>query len=112
MGYDTVTKVNANDVPVGTHGQIHLATGESVGLRLWQVGPREHDKVASERDYETVGYVISGHAELEMNGKVLRLEPGDSWLIPKHTEHRYRIVDDFVAIEATSPPSHVVARDL
>ena len=112
MAYDTVTKLNSNDLPVGGHGQVRLATGESVGLRLWQEGPREHDKVATTRDYETVGYVISGHAELEIDGRILRLEPGDSWLVPKGTEHRYRMVDDFVAIEATSPPSHIVARDL
>lgn len=112
MTYDTVTKINANDVPVGPHGQSLLACGDSVGMRLWQEGPREHDKMASKRDYESVGYVISGQAELEMNGQIIRLGPGDSWVIPRGMEHRYRVVDDFVAIEATTPPAHIIARDL
>ena len=112
MTYETILKRNSKDEPVDAHGQIYLATGQSIGLRLWEEGLREHDKVASARHYETAGYVISGHAELEMDGQILRLEPGDSWIVPKDTEHRYRILDDFVAIEATAPPAHILARDL
>jgi quercetin dioxygenase-like cupin family protein len=39
------------------------------------------------------------------------LEAGDSWLVPKDAIHRYRIVEHFVAVEATSPPAHVRGRD-
>jgi len=31
---------------------------------------------------ETVGYVIAGRAELTIEGQTIRLESGDSWLIP------------------------------
>jgi hypothetical protein len=64
----TVTKVNSTYSPRGAQGQIYLASGKSVAMRLWQESPREHDKNLSKRDYETAGYVISGHAELEIEG--------------------------------------------
>jgi quercetin dioxygenase-like cupin family protein len=35
----------------------------------------------------------------------LPLTPGDSWVIPAGAEHRYRIVEHFKAVEATSPPA-------
>src|SRR5689334_22782882 len=103
----TVTKVSSAHSPRGEHGQKYLASGKSLAMRLWQESPREEDKVPSKRDYETVGYVISGRAELEIEGQMVKLEPGDSWIVPKGTEHRYRIVDEFTAIEATAPPAHV-----
>ena len=112
MGPAGILKVNENDAPLDRHGQALLAAGRSVGMRLWKEGPREHDKIATVRDYETAGYVIGGRAELEMHGEVFSLHAGDSWIVPAGLEHRYRIVDDFVAIEATAPPAHIVARDL
>jgi quercetin dioxygenase-like cupin family protein len=39
------------------------------------------------------------------------LEAGDSWLVPAGAEHAYRILDEFTAVEATSPPAHVHGRD-
>jgi hypothetical protein len=41
------------------------------------------------RDYETVGYVISGSAKLNLQGQTLNLKAGDSWL----AEHEYKIVE-------------------
>jgi mannose-6-phosphate isomerase-like protein (cupin superfamily) len=108
----TVTKVNSAYSPTGEQGQTYLASGKSVAMRLWQESPQGQDKTASKREYETVGYVISGHAELEIEGQTVKLEPGDSWIIPKGAEHRYRIIDEFTAIEATAPPAHVHGRDL
>jgi len=32
-------------------------------------------KSATQRDYETIGYVISGRAELQLEGQTLILEP-------------------------------------
>ena len=55
--------------------------------------------------------MIGGKAELELEGQMVRLEPGDSWLVPKGAEHRYRILERFTAVEATSPPSQVHGRD-
>jgi len=108
----TVTKVNSNYSPKGHQGQTYLASGKSVGLRLWRESPAEGRKASSKRDYETAGYVINGHAELEIEGQTVRLEPGDSWIVPKGAEHQYRILDEFTAVEATAPPSQVHGRDL
>jgi quercetin dioxygenase-like cupin family protein len=108
----TVTKVNSAFSPKGVQGQTYLASGKSVGLRLWREPSQGHNNRTSRRDYETAGYVISGRAELEIEGQTIKLEPGDSWVVPKGAEHRYHIVDEFTAVEATSPPSHVHGRDL
>jgi quercetin dioxygenase-like cupin family protein len=60
---------------------------------------------------ETVGFVISGRAELEIEGQLLTLGPGDAWLVPKNSERRYKILDPFTAVEATAPPAQVPGRD-
>jgi mannose-6-phosphate isomerase-like protein (cupin superfamily) len=106
----TVTKVNSTYSPHGEQGQTYLASGKHIAMRLWRESPG--NKSTSRRDYETAGYVISGHADLEIEGQTVKLEPGDSWVVPKGAEHRYRILDEFTAIEATSPPAHVHGRDL
>jgi len=79
-------------------------------MRRWDKQP-EYDKASRSRDYETVGFVINGMAELEMEGQKIRLEPGDSWVVPAGAEHRYVIEEGFSAIEATSPPAYAGARD-
>ena len=63
------------------------------------------------RGYETVGYVISGKAELDLEGQTLTLKAGDSWLVPAGSTHQYTIIEPFTAIEATSPPAEVHGRD-
>ena len=42
---------------------------------------------------------------------MVRLEPGDSWVVPHGAEHSYKIVETFSAVEATSPPAEVHGRD-
>lgn len=106
----TVKKVSSETAPKGALGQRHLASGKTVSMRLWDEAPGEQ-KAPARRDYETVGFVIRGRAELTLEGQTLRLEPGDSWLVPKGAEHAYRILDSFRAVEATAPPAQVHGRD-
>ncbi|MGE5570965.1 MAG: cupin domain-containing protein [Rhodospirillales bacterium] len=110
MGDTTVKKIDSRTSPVGRQGQKYLAGGKSVSMRLWQEQPGA-DKPASTRNYETVGYVLSGRAELESEGQTVRLEVGDSWVVPKGATHKYRILEPFTAVEATAPPAEVHARD-
>lgn len=111
MGDTTIKKVNAGSSPTGSMGQTYLASGTSLGMRLWsEKGPTD-DKSPRRRDYETVGYVVSGRAELTSEGQTVTLEPGDSWVVPPGAEHTYRILEPFTAIEATSPPAHAHGRD-
>jgi quercetin dioxygenase-like cupin family protein len=39
------------------------------------------------------------------------LNAGDSWVVPKGAEHRYKILERFKAVEATSPPAQAHGRD-
>jgi quercetin dioxygenase-like cupin family protein len=111
MGDSSVTKVSSTTSPHGEMGQKYLATGIKLGMRLWEAEPAGEPKPQSRRDYETVGYVIEGRAELHLEGQTVLLEPGDSWVVPRGANHTYRILDTFTAVEATCPPAHVKGRD-
>ena len=80
-------------------------------MRLWRDLPSTGTKARRTRSYETVGYVISGSARLDVEGQVVLLNPGDSWLVPAGAEHSYEILEELTAVEATSPPSHLASRD-
>jgi quercetin dioxygenase-like cupin family protein len=112
MSDTTVTKVDSRHSPRGTMGQKYLASGVHVAMRLWNEEPGEAaQKPESRRDYETVGYVIAGRAELQLEGQTVILEEGDSWVVPRGAAHRYRVLEPFKAVEATSPPAHAHGRD-
>lgn len=111
MADTTVTKVDSAHSPRGPHGEKYLASSVHVGMRLWEEEPPGQEKAATRREYETVGYVIRGRAELHVEGQVVRLEAGDSWVVPQGAEHSYHILESFTAIEATCPPAHVHGRD-
>jgi mannose-6-phosphate isomerase-like protein (cupin superfamily) len=97
--------VNSATAQAGDLGAINLASGQRLSMRLWR-DEEPHPKTAVRRDYETVGFVISGKAELIIAGEATLLAAGDSWVVPAGAEHTYRIVEKFTAIEATAPPTH------
>ena len=107
----SVTKVSMEAATEGEMGQRYLAAGTKLGMRLWHEATPTDGMGGHARDYETVGYVISGRAELTLEGQTLRLEPGDSWVVPAGAEHDYRILETFTAVEATSPPARAHGRD-
>jgi len=111
MGDTSVKKLDATHSPKGEMGQKYLASGVTVSMRLWDNEQPGDPKPSSQRDYETVGYVIRGRAELHLEGQMVKLEPGDSWVVPKDATHSYRIIEPFTAVEATSPPARVHERD-
>ena len=106
----TVKKVSSESSPKGEMGQVYLASGKRISMRLWR-DEAPQAKGAVRRDYETVGDVIAGRAELTIEGQTIRLEPGDAWLVPAGAEHSYRILEVFSAVEATAPPAQVHGRD-
>ena len=112
MPDDSVTKVDAAKAPTGPQGQRYLAHGQAISMRLWDAVQPGDSSEPVRRDYETVGYVISGQAELELAGQTVVLRPGNSWIVPKGAEHSYLITQSFTAIEATHPPAESNNRDL
>jgi mannose-6-phosphate isomerase-like protein (cupin superfamily) len=111
MNHTTITKVDSRHSPRGPLGQKYLASGVHISMRLWEHEEPRHPKEPSRRDYETVGFVISGRAELMIEGQIVLLEPGNSWVVPRGAVHAYRILEPFTAVEATSPPAHAHGRD-
>ena len=111
MADTTIIKVSSERSPQGEMGQLYLASGKGVSMRLWRDEPPGEPKPAASRDYETVGYVIGGLAELHSEGQMVRLEAGDSWVVPQGASHTYKILEPFTAVEATHPPAQVKNRD-
>ena len=111
MGDTTIKKIDSRHSPRGEMGEKYLASGVSLAMRLWENEQPTDDKESHANPYETVGYVIEGRAELQSEGQVIILEPGDSWVVPKNARHHYKILESFTAVEATYPPFHVHGRD-
>lgn len=107
----TIKKVESASSPRGEMGQKYLVAGKRLSMRLWINEPGGILKAPTTRDYETVGYVISGSARLDLEGQTLNLKAGDSWLVPAGAMHQYTIMQPFTAIEATAPPAEVHGRD-
>ena len=105
----TVKKVKASESPEGAMGQTYLVSGKHTAMRLWKEEPTEGEPHT--RDYETVGYVISGRAEVTVAGQTIVIEEGDSWLVPSGAERSYKITETLTAVEATSPPARNEGRD-
>ncbi len=107
-----VDKVSDEQSSQGRMGQRYLASGESVSMRLWENEQPGEPKPEAAREYETVGYVLAGRAELHLEGEeVVELATGDSWTVPRGATHTYKILEPFTAVEATSPPAEVGDRD-
>ena len=102
----TVKKVQSSTSPKGPEGQKYLASGKQVAMRLWENEAPGADKPRSKHDYETVGFVLQGRAELHIEDQMVILEQGDSWLVPAGASHTYKILETFSAVEATTPPAH------
>src|SRR6266705_3243150 len=80
-------------------------------IRIWEREQPAESKPQTARDYETVGLVLEGKAELHIEGQLVLLEKGDSWVVPKGSRHTYKVIETFTAVEATSPPAEVHGRD-
>ena len=104
-------KIDIAESQQGPQGQRYLASGNAISMRLWDKVAAGHASEPIRRDYETVGYVVAGTAELILEGSSVTLAPGSSWIVPKGAEHSYRIRDTFTAIEATHPPAESQHRD-
>ena len=111
MGDTSVKKVQSKHSPKGEKGQKYLVSGKRVSMRLWEDEQPGKDKPETTREYETVGFVIKGRAELHIEGQMVLLEAGDSWVVPEGSRHTYKILEPFTAVEATSPPAQVHGRD-
>ncbi len=111
MSDTSITKVQSQHSPHGEMGQKYLASGVHLAMRLWENEPPGEAKPLTMRDYETVGFVLQGRAELRLEGQTVLLEPGDSWVVPRGSRHAYKVLEKFTAVEATCPPAHAHGRD-
>ena len=94
---------NSSTSLVDSIAQNYLVTEKSILMRFWENEQPAEPKLEAPREYEAVGYVIEGKAELHLEGKVIQLESGDSWVVPKDTSYSYKITEVFTAVEAANP---------
>jgi mannose-6-phosphate isomerase-like protein (cupin superfamily) len=79
-------------------------------MRLWEEEPGDAGPEVA-RSYEVIGFVLEGRAELHVEGQMVLLAAGDSYVVPRGARHCYRVLERLRAVEATSPPAHVHGRD-
>jgi uncharacterized cupin superfamily protein len=111
MADTSVQKLNSRFSPRGEMGQKYLASGITMDMRLWDEAEPGDAKPAEARPYETLGYVVGGRAELHIEGSMVLLEPGDSYVVPRGAAHTYRILEPFTAVEVCHPAARVHGRD-
>ena len=107
---DIPRTVSSEHGPTGDMGQRYLVVGRNVAMRRWtesKGGPSE----VHQRDYETVGYLVSGQLQVDIAGQRATIGPGESWIVPAGAAHTYRILEPIVAVEATSPPARLGKKD-
>ena len=96
-------KVSQHDTTHGQDGEHHLIRGQHGSMRLWHREEPAGEKPETMNEYETLGYVIAGRAELTVDGQTIALEPGDSYCVPMNVPHTYRITETLTAVEVTTP---------
>ena len=110
MADHSVKKIDSSASPTGDLGQTYLVSGTSVAMRLWEESAGEGGEPHT-RPYETVGYVVEGRVEVHVGDDTVTCGAGDSYLVPEGAVRHYKVLDDLVAVEATSPPARVNDRD-
>ncbi len=85
MSDTTIKKIDSVHSPRGAEGKKYLASGTGIAMRLWEGEPAGEENSPRRNAYETVGYVISGRAELTCEGQTVVLE---SWQLLAGPEGR------------------------
>ena len=110
MSDNSVKKIDSSASPTGDMGQTYLVSGTRAAMRRWEIASGEGGEMHT-RPYETLGYVVSGRVEIHIGDDTITCGEGDSYLVPEGSEHKYTVLEDLVAIEATAPPARVDDRD-
>ncbi|MBL37136.1 MAG: cupin [Xanthomonadales bacterium] len=100
----TANVLKGENIEPGPLGDLQLAQGERVGLRIWRDYTTDQ-KAERSRPYEIVGYVAKGEITVVIDGHAAELVEGDSFVIPPDTSHSFSIPIRATVIEATSPPA-------
>ncbi len=100
-----VTTVSAKQAVTGPHGEIGLAQGERIGMRMWR-----NEEPKRRQAHDPLGARDGGLRGERPRRIDRRRRDGDAGprrflLVPAGAEHTYRILETFTAVEATSPPA-------
>ncbi len=79
-----------------------IVRGDTVTLRVWRDEEPTTDKPEETREYETLGFIVSGKVDLTVAGNTSSLSAGDTYTVPKNAPHRYVVRERLTAVEAIS----------
>ena len=89
MSDTTIKKVNADHSPKGEMGQTYLVSGKSLAMRLWKEEASE-PKPEMSRASKPSATSSAAAPSCTLEGQMVTLESGDSWLVPKTPSTRTR----------------------
>ena len=65
--------------------------------------PAGYHSPAHQHEHESIGYMIKGKVETEVDGKKFIVGPGDMFIHPRRSMHRQRVIEDSIWLEIKSP---------
>ncbi len=82
---------------------LNSLTGDRMQLTYVRLEPGESTDHA--HDNEQMGYILSGEAEVTIDGETRTCRPGDAYSVPANVPHGFRVLDRPVEyLEAFAPP--------
>lgn len=106
MSQHVTTSSNAS---TGDRGELLLARGEQVALRVWEHEPAGETSPEHANEYEYVAYVAEGTMRVRIgDAEAVEVGVGDSYAVPAGTPYAFEVVERATVVEAVAPASALV----
>ena len=98
--------VKRADATSGSRGELLLAHGDTVALRVWEHEPAGEQAPEHANDHEYVAYLTQGAMRVRIgDDEAQELRAGDSYVVPSGTPYAFEVLEAATVVEAVSPPS-------
>lgn len=96
--------VPRSDAVHGPRGELLLAHGEHLGLRVWEREPEGEAAPEHSNSYEYVAYVAAGALRVRIGeDDAQEVRAGDSYVVPAGTPYSFEVLEAATVVEAVSP---------
>ena len=93
------------DATTGPRGELLLAHGDNVALRVWEQEPAGEQAPEHANAYEYVAYVASGALRVRIgDDEPAEVRAGDTYVVPADTPYSFEVLEAATVVEAVSPP--------
>ena len=98
--------VKRSDATTGSRGELLLAHGDAVALRVWEHEPAGEQSPEHANDHEYVAYVTAGAMRVRIgDDDAQEVRAGDSYVVPSGTPYAFEVLEAATVVEAVSPAS-------